>query len=559
MYVRLQKSGTSKRVYVHLVEGFRDEQGRSRQRIIKNYGELSELQDQEPDILVRLKAEAVGMTRIKTASKVSLEIDCLRKRAEGEHPINYGYFFLEALYKKLGLHLWFKKNRPGTKSAYDLGAVVELLVFSRILAPGSKSAAFAGKDRFFSDFDCRLHDVFRALDDLDEVSDGVCLHVHKQIEKYWGRDAALVFYDVTNYYFECDVEDDLRKRGRSKEHRQDPVVQMGLLIDRTGIPITYRIFEGNTHDAKTLVPILEELKAHYGFGRIVVVADKGLSGKNNLEYITDVADGYIVSSKVRGKVAPEIARHIADRSGWVFNDAGTFAHKSFIRKHKVAAGKQVDEKVVCYWSEQYARREAHKRGDLIDGIEYLVSHPQAYDAANDYGKKRYVKEHMVTPEGEIIEKVLSFNEQRFIADAALDGFYCILTSETGMADADIIEHYRGLARIEESFRVIKSELEGRPVFVWTPPRINAHFLICFLALVLLRLLQVKTDYTFSAATLISGLQSASATPLEKGIYVVEETTDTFKALEKAVGVSLPIRYAPVEVLKAYRRDIIAKA
>jgi transposase len=542
---------------VHLVENYRDDKAKTKQRIIKRYGELSELQAQESDILDRLKAEAKELTRIKASSKVSLEIDCLRPRTEDEHPVNYGYFFFEALYRKLGLHTFFKKHKPTGRKTYDLGAITELLVYSRMLCPASKSATVAGKNRFFRDFDCELHDVYHALDDLNRYADDVCLHVHSQVTKYWGRDAALVFYDVTNYYFECDLEDDFRKRGPSKERRKDPIVQMGLLIDEAGIPITYRLFEGNTHDAKTLVPVLEELKAKYGFGRIIVVADKGLNGKDNLDFIVSGADGYIVSQKVRGRVAPEIAAHIADRSGWTFNDAATFAYKSFVRKHKVAKNKQVDEKVVCYWSEHYAKREAHRRGDLVDGIEYLVAHPGAYNCANDYGRKRYVKEHMVTAQGEIVDKVLTFNEERFAADAALDGFYCILTSETDMSDTDIIKHYHGLARIEESFRVIKSELVGRPVFVWTPPRINAHFLICFLALTLLRLVQVKMDYSLSAAALIAGLQSAQATSLEKGIYVVEETAAPFKELEKTFGVSLPVRYAPVETLKAYRRKIIA--
>ena len=558
MYVRLQKSGTSKRVYVHLVEGFRDELGRSRQRIIKNYGELGELEREEPDILDRLKAEAKELTRTKSESKVALEIDYLRPRRADEHPINYGYFFLEGLYRKLGLHSFLKGIDLG-RSAYDLEAIVELLVFARILAPASKSATFADKGRFFRDFDFGLHDVFRALDDLDGCADGVCLHTHEQIKKHWGREAALVFYDVTNYYFECDLEDDFRKRGPSKERRQDPIVQMGLLIDQAGIPITYKLFEGNTHDAKTLVPILEELKATYGLSRIVVVADKGVNGKDNLDFITKNADGYIVSNRVRGRVASDISAAIADHSGWTFNDTGTFAYKSFVRAHKLAKGNTIEEKVVCYWSQHYAKRQAHKRGDLLDGTQYLIAHPAAYDAANDYGRKRYVREHMLTSEGEIVKKVLSFDEERFKNDAALDGFYAILTSEIGMADIEIIEHYRGLARIEESFRVLKSELEGRPIFVWTRPRINAHFLICFLALVLLRLLQAKTDHSLSTAQIITSLQSATATPLEKGIYVVEETSASFKDLEKAFGVNLPVRYAPVETLKAYRRKIIAQA
>jgi transposase len=558
MFIKLQKSPTTPRVQVHLVEGYRDETGKVRHRSLKNYGVLSELQAQEPDVLVRLRAEAKELTRKKDEEKVSIEIDCLRGRVPEEHPVNYGYFFLEGIYRKLGLHAFLKKVKSKT-GTFDLEAIVELLVFSRVLSPASKAATYKGKDGFFRDFDFEVHDVYRALDVLDEMADDIQLQVHRAVSKHIGRDAALVFYDVTNYYFECDFEDDFRKKGPSKERRQDPIVQMGLLIDGHGIPIAYRLFEGNTHDAKTLIPVLEELKGRYGFGRIVVVADKGLNAKDNLAYITGCTDGYIVSQKVRGRTDPEITRHIRDTSGWTFNETGSFAYKSFLRSHKITKDRTVTEKVVCFWSEQYAKREAYKRGELVEGIEYLITHPATYDAKNDYGRKRYVKEIMLTEHGEVVSKRLAFNEDRFKADAALDGFYCILTSETELADIKIIEHYRGLVRIEESFRVIKSELEGRPVYVWTRPHINAHFLICFLALVLLRVIQDKVDYLLSAEVIKDALVKATCTPLEKGIYIVEETTDAYKELEEAFRVALPNRYAPVESIKAYRKAIIAKA
>lgn len=272
MFIKLQRSPTTPRVQVHLVEGYRDETGKVKHRSLKNYGVLSELVAQEPDVLARLRAEAEELTRKRHEEKITVEIDCLRAREPDEHPVNYGYFLLEGIFRKLGLRTFLKKAAKDNASAYDLEAVAELLVFSRILNPASKMSTYRSKAEYFRDFDFEIHDVYRALDVLDGLSDDIQLHVHRAVSKHIGRDAALVFYDVTNYYFECDFEDDFRKKGPSKEHRQDPIVQMGLLIDSRGIPIAYRLFEGNTHDAKTLVPVLEEMKARYGFGRIVVVA-----------------------------------------------------------------------------------------------------------------------------------------------------------------------------------------------------------------------------------------------------------------------------------------------
>jgi transposase len=559
MFIRLQKSPTSDRVQVHLVEGYRNEKGQPRQRILKNYGELGELQEKDPDILEKLRAEADVLTKERRDARVIVEVDTLRDRASGEHMVNYGHYFIEGVYKRLELHSFFQRKSRMKDFSYPLDAITRLLVFSRILMPDSKQATYEGKERFLCKFAFEKHDVYRALDVLAELADDILLHVHKRVSRIYGRDASLVFYDVTNYYFEADMGDGFREKGASKEHRHDPIVQMGLLIDTKGIPITFRLFPGNTHDAKTLVPVLDELKAKYGLARIVVVADKAMNSGTNLSHIEENADGYIVSQKVRGSVAPEILQHVAEPRGYVWNESGSFAHKSFIRTVSHKKGLSTEEKVVCFWSYAYAAREAHKRGELMPAIEDLIRHPGKYEATNDYGRKRYVMETLAAPSGEKAKKKLSFDKERYEADAALDGYYCILTSETQMDDLTIIEHYRGLSRIEESFRVIKSELEGRPVYVWKESHIKAHFLICFIALTLIRVIQVKLGYTVSAERVIDALNSAVCTPLEKGIYVVDETDETYKTIEKAFGVRLPNRYAPVEVLKAYKRQIAANS
>jgi hypothetical protein len=559
MYIRLQKSPTSDRVQVHLVESFRNDKGEPRQRILKNHGELKELQAKNPDILEKLKADAETLTKERKNSRVIIEADTLRARAAGEHAANYGYFFLEGLYRKLQLHMFFQRRARTKGFSYDIDAITRLLVFSRILMPDSKQATFEARKRFFCDFGFEKHDVYRSLDMLADFADDVMLHLHKRVSKIYGRDASLVFYDVTNYYFETDTDDEFRKKGASKEHRHDPIVQMGLLIDAKGIPITFRLFPGNTHDAKTLVPVLKELKARYGLSRIVVVADKAMNSGANLAHIEEHADGYIVSQKIRGAVAPELLRQATDQQGYIWNESGKFAHKSSVRTVSHKKGRHTEEKAVFFWSYAYAAREAHKRGDLMPAIEDMLRHPGKYETANDYGRRRYVKETFTTPDSGEVSKNLSFDEERYKADEALDGYYCILTSETQMDDLTVIEHYRGLSRIEESFRVIKSELEGRPVYVWKESHIKAHFLICFIALTLIRVIHVRLNYSISAEGLAGALNSAMCTPLEKGIFVIDETDAVYKSIEEAFGVSLPNRYAPVELLKAYRRQIIANS
>jgi hypothetical protein len=251
----------------------------------------------------------------------------VRNRTESEHSLNYGYFFLESVYRKLGLHSFLKKANNG-KAAYDLESIVELLVFSRLLAPSSKSATFENKGNYFRSFDLEFHDIYRALDGLDTLADDIQLHIHKQITSHYGRDASLVFYDVTNYYFECDFEDAFRKKGASKEHRRDPIVQMGLLVDSAGIPIAYRLFEGNTHDAKTLIPVLKELKVKYGFSRIVVVADKGLNGKDNLGFTVTI---YVGGGKMYMPVSTGGKLVAMEYKGNFFEDGKSVLTQAFVQ------------------------------------------------------------------------------------------------------------------------------------------------------------------------------------------------------------------------------------
>jgi hypothetical protein len=190
-------------------------------------------------------------------------------------------------------------------------------------------------------------------------------------------------------------------------------------------------------------------------------------------------------------------------------------------------------------------------------VQTLIDHSGVYDTSNDYGRKRYVKEILLTRDGQTTAKHLVFDQARWDQDARLDGYYAIITSETHLSDTEVIDTYRGLSRIEESFRVIKSDLDGRPVHVWTKPHINAHFLTCFLALTLLRIIQHATGAEITAPQTRHGLATATATPLADGIWIADETTDAYKTIESTWDVTLPHRYPTIETIRQYKRAIIA--
>jgi transposase len=455
---------------------------------------------------------------------------------------------------------------------------MKLLVYARILNPASKKETFESKDKYF-DLNCdfSLDDLYRSLSIMNQFKKDLERWVYTQIKEQTGRDTTLVFYDVTNYYFETETEDEntlddvdeiieegLRRKGVSKEHRPEPIVQMGLLIDNNGIPIAYRLFPGNTNDKVTLIPVLNELKEKYELGRVIVVADKGLNSGNNLLYITNNDNGYIVSQQIR-KRKKEMIEKVLDEDGYIYNESKTFKIKDWTEEKQVKdqTGNPhiLKEKVVSFWSKDFETREKYKRGNLEEIIEKFQKNPKLYTASNAYGVKKYLKEKHVDQEtGEIKKKnpILLFDQEKYERDCALDGYYMIVTSELNLSNEEIIEKYSGLSIIEESFRIIKSDLEGRPVYVWTKEHIEAHFLICFMALVIMRILQKKLDYNYSAQKIQKALSGATCKLITQEIYSLEIQDDTYQDIERVNNVSLNKAYVKKTELKAYQRNVNKK-
>ena len=252
-----------------------------------------------------------------------------------------------------------------------------------------------------------------------------------------------------------------------------------------------------------------------------------------------------------------------DENEYVYNETRTFKMKSFIRERDVKDQDQnvttLKEKVLCFWSKAYAERETNKREDIEDMIQTYLNNPAKYKASNAFGVKRYIKQIEVddeTGEVSVPKYKLHFDQAKYERDKSLGGYYCIITSELDLTEEEIIQKYRGLWIIEESFRVLKSDLEGRPVHVWTPNHIEAHFLICFVALVLSRLLQFKLNYQYSIEKIQETLNHASCKLIDKGIYSLEKQSILYKEIEKIFNVSLDYAHVRLETIRQYRKKIL---
>jgi transposase len=369
------------------------------------------------------------------------------------------------------------------------------------------------------------------------------------VTELYGRETDTVYYDVTNYYFEIDIADDLRKEGYSKENRRSPIVQMGLLLDGAGLPISYKLFPGNTHDSQTLMPVLKEVKTAYNAGRVVVVADKGLNSGDNIAFNTILGDGYIYSKSVMG-ASTEFKAWVLDGAGYREN-ADKFKMKSRIVPDAVIevtveqTGKKkkkkvmIEQKWIVFHSAKYAARAKRKRDKVIAKAAKMIENPAKYRSSFDYGAAGYIENLKINKDtGEIIniEDTLILNMDKVKDEERYDGYYAIVTSELDDPDEHVIETYRGLWRIEETFKVTKSVLGARPVFLRTMAHINAHFLTCFVTLLIVRILEAGLKHKYTIERIVDSLKQVACSNLDQNIWLFDYVDDVTVDIGDVFGI-----------------------
>ena len=542
-----QKSGRTK---LCVYESYR-EGARTRQRTVRALGYADELAAEHDDPVAWAESVVEEMNAEREAERQSAQVEIhpmqlVDKRAANRR--NAGCAAALAVYSGLGIEVVLRNRSRGRAFSFDLSAVMRLLVVERILEPGSKRAAWERRGRHFFRCDLSLDDVYRGMDELAAARDSVVAAMNRAIASSGGRDASSVYYDVTNYHFECDPDgpDGPGERGVSKERRPLPIVQMGMPRDADGVPISYRLFRGNTTDGQTMVPVLADMKAEQGIGRVVAVADKGLNNSDNIAALVGRGDGFVLSQSLRG------TRSDAGMKAWATSgDGWTTAGEDFrmksmqgwktlhLRAEDTADGRARDERVpvkwIALWSGKYDRRAKAERARVIERARDLVAHPGRYTRHTHHGAASYVRNVAFDDDGSVAtNRELSIDEGAIAEAERYDGYYLICTSEVGWDDGRVLDTYRELWRIEESFRVTKSELEARPVFVWTTPRIEAHFLTCYVGLVILRLLQRATG--IHASRIREEIAAMSCSALCANWWLFDHRTDESDAMLEAVGV-----------------------
>jgi len=527
-----QPDGTIK-TFIRVVEGYRPGPGLPpKQRPIRSFGYL---EDQEnPTAFMEMVNQFNASYKNEDQShRIEVAQNALMY-CESNRRQNYGYKFLEAVYNFLEIDNFIEHYMKSCKfrGEYSPAEIFKFLVFLRILAPDSKRASCQMKDGFYGwATSFSLQDVYRSLDHFADFEVKLQRHLNDMIKKTIGRDLSHAFYDVTNYFFEIDCpdgEDDLRKRGVSKEHRVDPIASMGLFIDSNGLPVSMAIFPGNTSELLTLQPTMKDIKQSYGLGRLTVIADKGLNSSKNIDTIVNSGDGFVFSQILRGKKGQRYHTELFNEEGWFSNADGTYCYKLFEEEYdgKDKDGKAVIRKrrVLLYWSKADAEIKVRKREEKLKKAAKAVKN-NVYVIKK--GVEEYTKDNIVDKQtGKIlknVKNVRTVNIEKAERDAKFDGYSCIITSELDYDERKIREAYGGLWRIEQSFRLLKSDLYARPVFVKKNEHIRAHFLICFVALLLIRIIQLRmSTKTLSAERIVRALNSATCQVLKGGIIHLDD-------------------------------------
>lgn len=569
--------------------------GVTKKTLVERIGYIEDFQSQYPDPLAHFREIAKQRTNEAKSCEFDLHystselFDFSNSFNKQESPIaestnnirSYGVLPLLKLYRELELDYFLDNKRQYRKTECNENHIFQMLVFGRILSPDSKLATWRDRNKILQNSDFTDYDVYRALPFFNSIKGEMIKHLNNQMVSKHKRRTTLMYYDVTNYYWEIDDEDDLRKRGASKEHRPEPIVQMGLFMDDQGLPVTYGLFPGNTNDVITMRPMMDRLLAGLGNRDFIYVADKGIMSGMNMAQIVLDRKGYIISDSVR-KATKAMKDYVLNQEDYIKSKDGSFMYKSRLYPREIRVetddGKQklikINERQIVFWSEKYfTKQKIEREKAVLKAMDKAASGENS--VINNHAANRYIKkvifDSVAGKEVDSPEFGISLDTELIKQEEELDGFYIIRTNVVGtmegenldsfngadcrwhpddnwlelnktVSDLDIMDIYRGLWQIEDTFKITKSILKARPVYVRNEESIEAHFLSCFVSLLILKLLEKETDYKIPVKTMVDCLRKANLALLPNGTYMNTYCDDVIADIGKALNLSLTQKF-----------------
>ena len=561
--------------YLYIVKKVRVD-GKPKTVVIQKCGKLSDLEKQYDDPIQHFKDIALKMSHEeKEENSISFLTSFKREKVGSDKEIllNGGYLFLQKIYRALRLNTLIKKIKQEYKIKYDLDKILQDLIYSRIIFPGSKRNSFEDSKCFIEKGDYELHDVYRSLTVLNEWFDKIQSFVYKSSENIVKRNKSILYYDCTNFFFEIEYDDELRKHGISKEHRPNPLVQMGLFMDANGIPLAIDINPGNTNEQITLRPFEQKVLNDFNLSKVIVCTDAGLASYSNRVFNDSQERSFIVTQPIK-KLRSHLKEWCLNRKNFtsyiIDKERNKTFYKSISMKEKIAYDLEKDDelvkikgqkewRIIVTYSEAYAEYQRTLRENQITRAKSLINNPTRFNKTNAQDCKRFIKNIAFDKNGEIVKnRQLIFDSSIAKVEERYDGFYAVCTNLEGK-DQDIVKINKGRWEIEESFKIMKTNLKSRPVYVSLKEHIRAHFLTCFLALLFVKIIDEKLEHKYSINQIITSLRKIQYTDINVGYMTSFKTNDCILSLIKEFNIECDYNaYTPIQMRKLINSSLNEK-
>ena len=548
--VRLNKVKSKNAVSYYIIRSIRRD-GKNSSEIVKKLGTEKYIKEtygiEDADSWAKEQLRIMNEAELASNHKVLIPLSTDRiVDTDKRLSFNAGYLFLQQIYYQLGLPSICKKIKKEKSFEYDLNNILSRLIYGRILFPSSKLSCYEQSQGLIEQPQFELHQVYRALSTLSESSDIIQAELYKRSKKLVKRNTGILFYDCTNYFFEVERENGLKQYGPSKEHRPNPIVQMGLFMDKSGIPLAFCINPGNQNEQLSLKPLEQQIMRDFELSKFVVCTDAGLSSDANRRFNNYGERSFITTQSIK-KLKAELKAWCLDPKGWELEghkkkydisklEDTSENRKKIFYKQKLIEGYDEErditfnQTIIVTYSLKYKNYQQTIRNRQIERAKKLIEKPSSADKRSQNDAKRFIKKTPFTNEGEIADKAIyELDEAAIAEESRYDGFYAVCTNlDDDPAEIARINHDRW--EMEESFRIMKSEFEARPVYLQRDDRIEAHFLTCFIALMIYRILEQKLCDKYTCEEIIKTLREMDMRMVGEHGYIPSYTrtklTDT---------------------------------
>lgn len=571
MYITITGSKNNKDVYIN--QSYRKENGRTSSRIYKKLGKFNDLVEQfdgsEEKMMAWAREQAKKETEKYNAESGTVSVSFSQSAVipkNEERSFNAGYLFFQQICSGLRLDNICRKIRSHHKFTYDLHAVLTDMIYSRILSPSSKRSSYDYCKSLLEPPKYELQNVYRALSVMAEESDFIQEELYRNSNFIQPRNKRILYYDCTNYYFEIEEEDGIKRYGKSKEHRPNPIVTMGLFMDADGIPLAFDIFPGNQNEQTTLKPLETKVIRDFNCSEFIFCSDAGLGSKSNRFFNSFGNRAYVITHSLKKMKQEDRAVALNTKQyravgSEKFIDLGTLDETDekvfntiYYKEIPLVTG-NMDETLIVTYSPKYKAYQKKIRERQLERAQKMIDAPDSKrKTRNQNDPSRFVKKTPVTDDGEIAEKyVYSLDEERISEEARYDGFYAVITNLEGDV-GEIIKINQQRWEIEENFRIMKTEFEARPVYVQREDRIKAHFLICYISLLVYRLLEKKLENKYTCEEILKTLRGMQMTRISKdGGYIPSyKRNDVTDSLHQSFGFHTDLEF----ISKSKMRSII---